>query len=71
MLTWNELTTRDELKKEYWNAANALDVAYNHFNNAEPMFIDAAVSEITAASMKMLAIKSKLKRMEDDICGRN
>ena len=70
MLTWNELATRDELKKEYWNAANALDVAYNHFNNAEPMFIDA-VSEIAAASMKMLAIKSKLKSMEDDICGRN
>lgn len=28
MLTWNELVTRDELKKEYWNAANALDVEH-------------------------------------------
>ena len=26
---------------------------------------------IDTISMKMLAIKSKLKRMEDDICGRN
>lgn len=42
MLTWNELVTRDELKKEYWNAANALDVAYNHFNNAEPGLVVGA-----------------------------
>lgn len=65
------MLTVNELKNEYWKAIDDLDVAYNHFNNAEPMFIDAAVSEIAAASMKMLAIKSKLKRMEDDICGRN
>ena len=65
------MLTVNELKNEYWKAIDDLDVAYNHFNNAEQMFIDAAVSEIAAASMKMLAIKSKLKRMEDDICGRN
>ena len=52
MLTWNELVTRDELKKEYWNAANALDVAYNHFNNAEPMFIDAAWNLLWALNQR-------------------
>ena len=58
MLTDIKPRTGDEIKKEYWRAIVALDVAYNHFENAEPGFVDAAVAELSAASMKVVAIRN-------------
>lgn len=58
MLTDIKPRTRDEVKKEYWRAIDALDMAYNHFENAEPGFVDVAIAELTAASMKVVAIRN-------------
>ena len=60
MLTDIKPRTRDEVKKEYWRAIDALDVAYNHFNNAEPGFVDAAIAELSAAALKVSAIRNIL-----------
>lgn len=62
MLTDIKPRTIDEVKKEYWRAVVALDVAYNHFENAEPGFVDTAIAELAAASMKVVAIRNLLKR---------
>lgn len=63
MLTDIKPRTIDELKSEYWKAINALDIAYNHFTNAEPGFIDAANAELTAASIKVAAIRNIINRI--------
>ena len=52
------MLTTNELKNEYWKAIDDLDVAYNHFNNAEPGFVDAAIAELYAAALKASAIRS-------------
>ena len=52
------MLTTNELKNEYWKAIDDLDVAYNHFNNAEPGFVDAAIAELSAAALKASAIRS-------------
>lgn len=54
------MLTVNELKTEYWKAINDLDVAYNHFNNAEPGFVDAAIAELSAAALKVSAIRAIL-----------
>lgn len=54
------MLTTNELKNEYWKAIDDLDVAYNHFNNAEPGFVDAAIAELSAAALKVSAIRSIL-----------
>ena len=48
------MLTTNELKTEYWKAIDDLDVAYNHFNNAEPGFVDAAIAELSAAAYSTL-----------------
>lgn len=54
------MLTTNELQNEYWKAINDLDVAYNHFNNAEPGFVDAAIAELSAAALKVSAIRNIL-----------
>ena len=54
------MLTVNELKTEYWKAINDLDVAYNHFNNAEPGSIDAAIAELSVAELKASAIRNIL-----------
>lgn len=54
------MLTTSELKNEYWKAIDDLDVAYNHFNNAEPGFVDAAIAELSAAALKVSAIRNIL-----------
>lgn len=54
------MLTVNELKAEYWKAIDDLDVAYNHFNNAEPGFVDAAIAELSAAALKVSAIRNIL-----------
>lgn len=54
------MLTTNELQNEYWKAINDLDVAYNHFNNAEPGFIDAAIAELSSAALKVSAIRAIL-----------
>lgn len=54
------MLTVNELKNEYWKAIDDLDVAYNHFNNAEPGFVDAAIVELSAAALKVSAIRNIL-----------
>lgn len=54
------MLTTNELKNEYWKAIDDLDVAYNHFNNAEPGFVDAAIAELSAAALNVSAILSIL-----------
>lgn len=54
------MLTTNELKNEYWKAIDDLDVAYNHFNNAEPGFVDAAIAELSAAALKVSAIRNIL-----------
>ena len=61
------MCTRDKLMNEYWKAVSQLDEAYNHFENAEPGFVDAAIAELSSASTKIAAIRSKIKQMEDGI----
>lgn len=54
------MLTVNELQNEYWKAIDDLDVAYNHFNNAEPGFVDAAIAELSAAALKVSAIRNIL-----------
>lgn len=54
------MLTVNELKTEYWKAIDDLDVAYNHFNNAEPGFVDAAIAELSVAELKASAIRNIL-----------
>lgn len=54
------MLTTNELQNEYWKAINDLDVAYNHFNNAEPGFVDAAIAELSVAELKACAIRNIL-----------
>lgn len=54
------MLTVDELQNEYRKAIDDLDVAYNHFNNAEPGFVDAAIAELSAAALKVSAIRNIL-----------
>lgn len=54
------MLTVNELKTEYWKAIDDLDVAYNHFNNAEPGSIDVAIAELSVAELKASAIRNIL-----------
>lgn len=54
------MLTVNELKTEYWKAINDLNVAYNHFNNAEPGSIDVAIAELSVAELKASAIRNIL-----------
>lgn len=54
------MLTVNELKTEYWKAIDDLDVAYNHFNNAEPDSIDVAIAELSVAELKASAIRNIL-----------
>lgn len=54
------MLTVNELKTEYWKAIDDLNVAYNHFNNAEPGSIDVAIAELSAAALKVSAIRDIL-----------
>ena len=42
-------------------AAQAVDIAQNHFNNASPEFIEAATYELTAAEQRLAAVTHNLK----------
>lgn len=54
------MLTTNELQNEYWKAIDDLNVAYNHFNNAEPDFVDAAIAELSVAELKASAIRNIL-----------
>lgn len=46
---------------EYLDALNELKTAENHFNYAEPEYIDAAILELNAAQKRVAAIVSREK----------
>lgn len=43
------------------DAARAVDIAQNHFDNASPEFIEAATYELTAAEQRLAAETHNLK----------
>ena len=46
------------MKKEYFAALKALNIARNHFEHAETDFIEAAVMELCAAEKRFEAVRN-------------
>lgn len=46
------------MKKEYFAALEALNIARNHFEHAETDFIEAAVMELCAAEKRFEAVRN-------------
>ena len=44
------------MKKEYFEALKELKIARNHFDNALPEYIDAAIMELLMAEAKVGAV---------------
>ena len=42
---------------EYMKAIKDLKIAYNHFENAEPDFVEAAIAELTSAEFRVGAMR--------------
>lgn len=49
------------MTKEYFDALEALKTAENHFDNADPEYIDTAILELNAAQKRVAAVVSREK----------
>lgn len=50
------------MNKEYFSALQELDIARNHFANAEPEFVETAIYELIAAECKVFTIDNIIHR---------
>lgn len=52
------------MSREYIAALKELEIARNHFNNAEPDFIESSIYELIAAEYKVFTIDCAVHRKD-------